>query len=155
MNMSNMKVIATNKKARFDYEILETYEAGIVLTGPEVKSVKAGQISLKESFATVRGEEVFLTNAHISPYKQAAQVEQEPTRSRKLLLKKSEIKSLIGKSQTQGLTLIPIQVYLKRGFVKVEIGLGRGKKKHDKRQTIKQKDVKRDIEREMRGKERS
>ena len=150
-----MKVIATNKKARFDYEILETFEAGIVLTGPEVKSVKLGHISIKESYATVRSEEVFLTNAHISPYKQAASIEQEPTRSRKLLLKKSEIKSLIGKAQTQGLTLIPIQVYLKRGFVKVEIGLGRGKKKHDKRESIKKKDVKREVEREMRGKERS
>ena len=148
-------MIATNKKARFDYEILETFEAGIVLTGPEVKSVKAGHISIKESYATVRGEEVFLTNAHISPYKQAANVEQEPTRSRKLLLKKAEIKSLIGKSKTEGLTLIPIQVYLKRGFVKVEIGLGRGKKKHDKRHTIKQKDIKRDIQREVRGKERN
>lgn len=153
--MEKVKVIATNKKARFDYEILETFEAGIVLTGPEVKSVKLGHISIKESYATVRSEEVFLTNAHISPYKQAASIEQEPTRSRKLLLKKSEIKSLIGKAQTQGLTLIPIQVYLKRGFVKVEIGLGRGKKKHDKRESIKKKDVKREVEREMRGKERS
>ncbi len=149
-----MKVIATNKKARFDYEILETFEAGIVLTGPEVKSVKAGQISIKEAFATVKGEEVFLTNAHISPYKQATNVNQEPTRSRKLLLKKSEISSLIGKSKTQGLTLIPIKVYLKRGFVKVEIGLGRGKKKHDKRETIKRKDIKRDVQRELRTKER-
>ncbi len=145
-------MIATNKKARFDYEILETFEAGVVLRGPEVKSVKLGHISIKEAYATVRSEEVFLTNAHISPYKQAANVEQEPTRSRKLLLKKSEIKSLIGKSKTEGITLIPVQVYLKRGFVKVEIGLGRGKKKHDKRQTIKQKDIKRDIQREMRGK---
>lgn len=150
--MEKVKVIATNKKARFDYEILETFEAGVVLRGPEVKSVKLGHISIKEAYATVRSEEVFLTNAHISPYKQAANVEQEPTRSRKLLLKKSEIKSLIGKSKTEGITLIPVQVYLKRGFVKVEIGLGRGKKKHDKRQTIKQKDIKRDIQREMRGK---
>ncbi|RJO60266.1 SsrA-binding protein SmpB [candidate division WS5 bacterium] len=147
-----MKVIATNKKARFDYEILETFEAGIVLTGPEVKSVKAGQVSIKEAFATVKGEEVFLTNAHISPYKQASNVEQDPTRSRKLLLKKSEISSLIGKSKTQGLTLIPTKIYLKRGFVKVEIGLGKGKKLHDKRDQIKRKDVERDMEREMRGK---
>jgi len=152
--MANMKVIATNKRARFDYEILETFEAGIVLTGPEVKSVKAGQISIKEAFATVKGEEVFLTNAHISPYKQAANIEQEPTRSRKLLLKKSEISSLIGKSKTQGLTLIPTKIYLKRGFVKVEIGLGKGKKLHDKRETIKKKDTQRDIQRELRGKEK-
>lgn len=150
-----MKVIATNKKARFDYEILETFEAGVVLTGPEVKSVKAGQVSIKESFATLRGEEVFLTNAHISPYKQASNIEQEPTRSRKLLLKKSEISSLIGKSKTQGLTLIPIKIYLKRGFVKVEIGLGKGKKLHDKRESIKKKDTQRDIQRELRGKKES
>lgn len=152
MKMSNMKVIATNKKSRFDYEILETFEAGIVLTGPEVKSVKAGQVSIKESFATVKGEEVFLTNAHISPYKQAAGLDHEPTRSRKLLLKKSEISSLIGKAKTQGLTLIPTKVYLKRGFVKVEIGLGRGKKLHDKRETIKKKDTQRDIARDLREK---
>ena len=153
--MSNIKVIATNKKARFDYEILEKFEAGIVLTGPEVKSIKLGHISIKEAYATIQNEEVFLTNAHISPYKQAANVEQEPTRSRKLLLKKSEISSLIGKSKTQGLTLIPTKVYLKRGFVKVEIGLGRGKKKHDKREQIKKKDTQREIQREMRGKERN
>ena len=152
--MSNMKVIATNKKARFDYEILDTFEAGVVLTGPEVKSVKAGQVSIKEAFATVKGEEVFLTNAHISPYKNAVNIEQEPTRSRKLLLKKSEISSLIGKSKTHGLTLIPTKVYLKRGFVKVEIGLGKGKKLHDKRDQIKKKDTQRDIQRELRGKEK-
>lgn len=150
--MANMKVIAINKKARFDYEILDTFEAGIVLTGPEVKSVKAGQISIKEAFATVKGEEVFLTNAHISPYKEAANIEQNPTRPRKLLLKKSEISSLIGKSKTQGLTLIPTKIYLKRGFVKVEIGLGRGKKLHDKREAIKRKDIKREVEREIKGK---
>lgn len=150
-----MKVIARNKKARFDYKILETYEAGIVLTGPEVKSVKAGQISIKEAFATVKGEEVFLTNAHIAPYKQAANVEQDPTRSRKLLLKKSEISFLIGKAKTQGLTLIPTQIYLKRGFVKVEIGLGRGKKLYDKREIIKKKDTQREITRELRGKNKN
>ncbi len=150
--MANIKVVARNKKARFDYEILETYEAGIVLTGPEVKSVKAGQVSIKEAFATVKGEEVFLTNAHISPYKQAANVEQDPTRSRKLLLKKSEISSLIGKVKTQGLTLIPTQIYLKRGFVKVEVGLGKGKKLHDKREKIKKKDTQREITRELMGK---
>ncbi|MDO8507293.1 MAG: SsrA-binding protein SmpB [bacterium] len=150
--MANMKVIATNKKARFDYEILETFEAGIVLTGPEVKSAKAGQVSIKEAFATVKGEEVFLTNAHISPYKNAANIEQEPTRSRKLLLKKSEISSLIGKAKTQGLTLIPTKIYLKRGFVKVEVGLGKGKKLHDKRDQIKRKDISRDISRDLREK---
>jgi SsrA-binding protein len=150
--MANIKVVARNKKARFDYEILETYEAGIVLTGPEVKSVKAGQVSIKEAFATVKGEEVFLTNAHISPYKQAANVEQDPTRSRKLLLKKSEISSLIGKVKTQGLTLIPTQIYLKRGFVKVEVGLGKGKKLHDKREKIKKKDTQREIQRELKEK---
>jgi len=152
--MINTKLIAKNKRAIFDYEILETYEAGIVLTGPEVKSVKAGHISIKESFATLSGEEVFLTNAHISPYKQAANIEQDPTRSRKLLLKRSEISSLIGKTKNQGLTLIPIKIYLKRGLVKVEIGLGRGRKKYDKRELIKKRDIQREAEKEVREKDR-
>lgn len=142
-----MKVYADNKKARFNYEILEEYEAGIVLTGPEVKSVRAGQISLKEAFGTLRGTEVFLTNAHISSYKPAADQNEEPTRPRKLLLSRSEINSLIGKLQTKGLTLVPLKIYDKNGKIKVELGLGRGKKKYDKRETIKKREQKREIER--------
>lgn len=147
-----MKTIAKNKRAYFDYEILDTYEAGVVLTGPEVKSVKLGNISLKESHAVVTNGEIFLLNAHITPYKMAANVEQEPTRSRKLLLKANEIKSLIGKTKEKGLTLIPTKMYIKRGLVKVELGLGRGKKKHEKREKIKKRDIERDIERDLKGK---
>lgn len=146
------KVIATNKKAHFDYEITDTFEAGVVLTGPEVKSVKSGNISLKESYAVIKGSEIFLLNAHISPYKFAANDGEDPTRSRKLLLKSAEIKSLIGKTSEKGLTLIPTKVYLKYGLVKVELGLGKGKKKFEKRAKIKERDIGRDIEREMRGK---
>lgn len=141
------KYIAQNKKARFDYEILDTFEAGIALTGPEVKSVKLGQISIKESFVTFQGVIPYLTNTHISPYKHASDNESAPTRPRKLLLKKSEIVSLLGKSKTQGLTIVPTKVYLKRGLVKIEIALGRGKKKYDKREAIKKKDQKRELER--------
>lgn len=144
-----MKIYADNKRARFNYKILEEYEAGIVLSGAEVKSVRAGQISLRESFGTVRGNEVFLTNAHISPYKPANINDSEPTRSRKLLLKRSEISKLVGKVQAEGLTLIPLKVYDKKGKIKVELGLGKGKKKYDKREQIKQRDITRDIERTL------
>lgn len=141
------RAYADNKKARFNYEILEEYEAGVALTGPEVKSVRAGQISLKEAFGTIRGSEVYLTNAHISPYKPASTQNQEPTRSRKLLLSRSEIDSLIGKLQTKGLTLIPLKIYDKNGKIKVQLGLGRGKKKFDKREALKSRDQRREIER--------
>ncbi|PIZ00248.1 SsrA-binding protein [bacterium (Candidatus Howlettbacteria) CG_4_10_14_0_8_um_filter_40_9] len=150
--MKTGKIIATNKKAHFDYEIHDTFEAGVVLTGPEVKSVKSGNISLKESYAVVKGNEIFLLNAHISPYKFAANEGEDPARSRKLLLKSSEIKSLIGKTSEKGLTLIPTKVYLKYGLVKIELGLGKGKKKFEKRAKIKERDIGRDIEREIRGK---
>lgn len=146
-----MKIIATNKKAFFDYEITDTFEAGVVLTGPEVKSVKQGNVSLKESYAVVKDGEIFLLNAHISPYKFAA-LEQEPARTRKLLLKSSEIKNLIGKTKEKGLTLIPTKIYLKRGLIKIELGLGRGKKKFEKREKIKKKDIEREVRRELRGK---
>lgn len=144
-----MKIFAENKKARFNYEILEKYEAGIILTGPEVKSVRAGQISIKESYATARQDELFLTNAHISPYKPALNIDYNPTKSRKLLLKKSEIIKLIGKAQSGGNTLIPLKVYLKNNLIKVEIGLGKGKKKYDKREVIKKREQERDIRRAL------
>lgn len=145
------KIITTNKKAYFDYEIIDTLEAGIVLTGPEVKSVKQGNISLKESYAVIKDDEVFLLNAHISPYKFAAS-EQEPTRTRKLLLKAKEIRYLIGKTKEKGLTLVPTKIYLKHGLIKVELGLGRGKKKYEKKEKIKKRDIEREIQREIRGK---
>ncbi len=144
-----MKIFAENKKARFNYEILEEYEAGIMLTGPEVKSVRAGQISIKESFATTKQGELYLTNAHISPYKPALNTDYNPTRSRKLLLKKSEIIKLIGKAQAEGNTLIPLKIYSKNNLIKVEIGLGKGKKRYDKRETIKKREQERDIKRAL------
>lgn len=143
-----MATLAVNKRACFDYQISDKYEAGLVLLGGEVKSVRAGHISLKESFVTIKESELFLTNAHISFYKQAGLVKSyNPTRSRKLLLKKSEIKHLIGKLRMAGLTLVPLRVYTKKRLLKLEFGLGKGKKKFDKREDLKKKDAKRVIER--------
>jgi SsrA-binding protein len=147
-----MKTLAFNKRANFDYAISDTYEAGLVLTGQEVKSVKLGHVSLKESFVTVKGQELYLTNAHITPYKQAGEIKNyDPTRPRKLLLKKSEIKHLTGKVRIQGLTLVPIRVYTKKRLLKLEFGVGKGKKKHDKRETISRREVERNIRRELKG----
>lgn len=144
-----MKSYAENKKAYFNYSIEEELEAGLVLTGPEVKSIRAGHISLKESYATLRGEEVFLTNAHVSPYKPARQEGYSPTQPRKLLLKRVEIEKLIGKMNSQNLVLVPLKIYPKNGRIKILLGLGKGKKKYDKREDLKKKDQKREIEREL------
>ena len=146
-----MPVLAFNRRAKFDYEILDTYEAGLVLLGHEVKSVKNGRISLKGSFVTARQNpprlpELFLTNAHIAKYAKASTVEgYDPERPRKLLVKKSEISKLIGKKQTEGLTLVPLKIYTKHNLIKLEFALARGKKKHDKREAIKKRDVDRKI----------
>ena len=150
--MTNIKVIASNKKAHFDYEILETYEAGIELMGPEVKSIRDGHISLKESFATVKDNQVWLNGSHVSAYKPAADNNVEPTRARRLLLKRSEIDELIGKVQTAGFTLVPIKIYFIRGIIKVEIGLARGKKLHDKRQVMKNRTIEREMQQELKNK---
>lgn len=140
-----MTVFAQNKKAYFDYEILETYEAGIVLIGQEVKAIKTGHISLKGSYVVFKDDELFLIGANIPPYQpKNAPKDYEPERSRKLLLKKSEIKSLIGKSRQKGLTLIPLKMYTKRGKIKTLFGLGRGKRKIDKRETIKKREFERE-----------
>ncbi len=140
-------LLAENKKARFDYDILETLEAGLILSGPEVKSVKAGQINLKGSFVTFHKDSALITNAHIARYKQAGpQPDFDPTRSRKLLLHKKEIRYLREKSLERGLTIIPLQVYTKNRLVKVEIAVARGRHKYDKREVIK----KRELQREMR-----
>jgi SsrA-binding protein len=145
-------VIATNKKAYFDYEVLETYEAGIVLTGPEVKSVKRGQINLVGGYVTIDNSQIpWLINVNIAPYPPAWQIQQNynPTRSRKLLLKKEEINSLIGKTKIKGLTIIPLKCILKGGLIKIEIGLCRGKKKWDKREEIKKRETERKIRQEL------
>jgi SsrA-binding protein len=148
------KYITKNKNGLFNYEVIETYQAGIVLSGPEVKSVKLGQISLKGSYATIDPNgEVWLVKAHISPYKPAvgAQKNYDPDQRRKLLLRKKEISSLIGKHKQKGLTIVPINVYTKRGLIKVDIALARGKTKIDKRETIKKREVKREIQRTLKN----
>ncbi len=140
-----------NKKARFNFEILEHVEAGISLTGSEVKSLRAGKASLEEAFAIIRDGEVFLRDCNISPYPQAGYAQHKPTRERKLLLHKREIRKLLTKVTQKGLTLIPLKLYFnERGLVKVLIGLARGKKFHDKRQDIKKRDDQRAMERAQR-----
>ena len=142
----NQKIVCQNKKARFDYFIDETMEAGLVLSGPEVKSLREGRGSLVDSYARVIGDEVFIYNMHINPYPYAHHVELDPLRVRKLLLNRKEIKRLIGKTETKGYTLIPTKVYFtKKGYAKVEIALAKGKQKHDKRQAIKERDLRREM----------
>ena len=141
------KVIASNRKARHDYTILDTYEAGVVLMGTEVKSLRLGRASLVDSFATVDDGEVWLRGLHIPEYDRGTWTNHEPRRTRKLLLHKSEILRLIGKTKESGLSLVPLSMYFKDGKVKVEIGLGRGKKAYDKRQAIAKRDADREISR--------
>lgn len=147
-----MTVIATNKRASFDYTLDGRFEAGLVLTGAEVKSVKTGHASLKGSFVTVKGNELFLTNALIPRYTHAHRdTKHEDSRPRKLLLRKREIRSLIGKYRTEGLTLVPIRLYTRKQLVKLEFSIGKGKKTRDKREDIGKRDAKRRIERAMRS----
>lgn len=146
-----MSILAHNNQAKFDYEILEHYEAGLALLGHEVKSIKTGHISLKGAFVTVKGDELFLTNALIPLYAHAANIkEYDPNRSRKLLVKRSQIRSLIGKKQQKGLTLVPIRVYTKGKLIKLDFALAKGKAKYDKRQSIKKRDVDRTVARALR-----
>lgn len=154
-----MKTIAYNKRAKFDYEILETLEAGLILRGFEVKSAKLGNISLKGAYVVIqqtgpdKTPEAWILNMHIGPYKQAGEMpDYQPDHSRKLLLHKKEINHLIGKQKEKGLTLIPISLYTKHGRIKLEFGIGRGKKKFDKREKIKERESKRRINRVLRGK---
>jgi len=143
------KLIANNKKAYHDYFIEDTYEAGIALAGTEVKSLRMGKCSIKESFIRVENEEVFVYQMHISPYEKGNIFNKDPLRVRKLLLHKSEIRKLIGQQKMKGYTLIPLRVYFKDSLVKVEVGLARGKKLYDKRDDIAKKDVKREAERDF------
>ncbi len=145
-----MKVVATNRKAYHDYFILETYEAGIVLKGTEVKSAKQGRINLKDSYAKIENGEIFLFNAHISPYSHGNVFNHDPRRTRKLLMHKKEIMKLYGKIKEKGLTLIPLKAYIKNGKIKIELGLCKGKKKYDKRAEIKKRDLEREMRYEMR-----
>lgn len=149
-NGDGYKVVAENRQARFEYEILETFEAGIELVGTEVKSVRAGKANLRDGFALIRNGEVWLHNVHISPHDTASQYfNHDPRRTRKLLMHRQEIRKLIGKVEQQGLTLVPLKMYLKRGWVKISLALVRGKKLHDKREDLKQKQAKREIQRAM------
>jgi len=144
------KIVSDNRQARYLYEILETYEAGIELKGTEVKSIRNGQSNLRDGYALIRNGEAWLLNVHISPHSTASQYfNHDPRRTRKLLLHKQEIRKLIGKVEQQGLTLVPLKMYLKNGKVKITIGLGKGKKLHDKREDLKQRQDKREMERAM------
>jgi SsrA-binding protein len=138
------KLIADNRKAGFEYHILDTWEAGIVLKGTEVKSIREGGISLRESFCKVMGAEIFLWNAHIAPYSHRGSADHEPTRTRKLLLKRQEINKLIGKTVEKGLTLVPLRMYFKKGKIKLAIALARGKNVRDKRETVKRREADRE-----------
>ncbi len=144
------KVLVTNRKAYHDYFIEEKFEAGIMLQGTEVKSLREGRVNLQDSYASVKGDEVFLHHCHISPYSHGNIMNHEPLRTRKLLLHRKEIDKLLGKTKQQGLTLIPLRIYFsKRGLAKVELGLAKGKKQHDRRESIKTREASREVERAM------
>ncbi len=146
------KILAKNRRATFDYDLIKKYEAGLVLKGIEVKSIKSGHASLKGSFVTVHNNELFLTNANIPPYKFAGSPKgYEPTASRKLLLHKKEIKYLLGKSKTEGLTMVPLSLYTTRNRIKLEFALAKGKKKFDKRETLKKQTAQREMDRRMKN----
>jgi len=144
------KIVCVNKKARYEYEILETLEGGLALTGTEVKSLRAGQASITEGFATIYGNEAWLVDCQIQPYAFGNLNNHEPRRRRKILLHRREIAKLVGKIKEKGLSLVPLKIYFKNGLAKVEIGVGRGKKLHDKRDAIKSRDTAREASREMR-----
>jgi len=148
--MKEMNQLASNKKAYFDYEILEKYEAGISLIGQEVKSIKQGHMSLSSSYVVIRGNEAFLLGAYVPPYQpKNSPADYDPQRTRKLLLKKDEINYLIGKTKEKGLTLVPLRVYTLKSNIKLEFGVAKGKKQKDKRETIKKRETERDMKREL------
>lgn len=149
MEKDGIKIAAQNKKARHDYFIEQTLETGIVLSGTEVKSIRQGRVNLKDSYATIVHGEVILNGMHISPYEQGNIFNKDPLRDRKLLLHRYEINKLIGYIQQKGLSLVPLKVYFKRGKVKVELGVAKGKKLYDKREDIADRDAKREIDRRM------
>ena len=154
MNNEGIKVVANNKKARHDYFIEQTLETGIVLSGTEVKSIRQGKVNLKDCYALIKNNEVILSGMHISPYEQGNIYNKEPIRDRKLLLHRCEINKLIGLTQQKGLTLVPTQLYFKRGKVKLEIAVAKGKMLYDKRDDIAQKDAKREIDRRLKENQR-
>lgn len=149
MSKDGRKIIAQNKKARHDYFIEETFEAGIVLVGTEVKSIRQGKVSIRESYCAIENGEVFVYGMHVTPYEHGSYFNLDPVRKRKLLLHKRQIKKLIGQTQVKGYTLIPLSIYLVRGLVKVELALAKGKKLYDKRETLAKKDAQRRIDRAL------
>ena len=148
--MSGVKIISVNKRARMEFSVEDTYEAGMVLSGTELKSIREGHVSLKESFGDVRDGEVWLVDCHINPYGHGNVHNHDATRLRKLLLHKSEIRRLIGKVNEKGYALVPLKMYFKGGKVKLEIGLGKGKKMHDRREDLKKRDANLEVERALR-----
>jgi len=151
--VEHVKVVASNRKARFEYFLLERYEAGLALQGSEIKSVRAGQISLAEAYVRVDGREAWLVDAHVAPYEQASRFGHDPRRPRKLLLHRKEIRELWNAVRQKGMSIVPTRVYLKEGRAKVEIAIGRGKKQRDKRQVIARREAEREIERQMHRRE--
>lgn len=145
------KVLAQNRQARYEYTILETFEAGMVLKGTEIKSIRGGKINIRDGYVTIHNGEAILQNVHISPFEKGNIFNHDPIRSRKLLLHKKQIQSLAGQSKTQGITIVPLKVYIKDGYAKVLIGVAKGKKKYDKRESLKQKDMKREVERALKN----
>ena len=151
LRIMDSKVVSTNKKARFEYFILETFEAGLALKGTEIKSVRNGQISLQEAYVRTNGEEIWLVGAHIAPYVHASAFQHDPKRDRKLLMHKREIRKLFDEVRIKGMTIVPIKVYLKDGKAKLEIGLAKGKKQYDKRDVIRERDIERESSRKRGG----
>ena len=147
MSTSSVKTVATNRKARHDYHIEDTYEAGLVLTGTEIKSIRAGRVNLRDGYATLKDGELWLMNAHIAPYNQGSYTNHEPRRPRKLLMHRREINRIAGRIQEKGFTLVPLRLYLKNNLAKVELGLARGKKQYDKRAALREKETRREIDR--------
>ncbi len=147
--VDNDATLAVNRRAYHDYFVDETFEAGIALTGTEIKSLRTGKANLREGYARVRNGEVWLLNVHIAPYEQGSIYNHEPTRDRKLLLHRRQISELSGKAQRTGMTLVPLRLYLKHGRAKLELGLARGKKQYDKREAIAERDARRDVERAL------
>lgn len=156
MGMKNegIKIAAENRKARHDYHILEAFETGLVLTGTEVKSLRAGKANLKDSYAQIKNGEMFLHNMHVSPYEQGNIFNHDPLRQRKLLLHKAEIVRLFSKTREKGLTLVPLKIYFKHGMAKLELGLASGKKNYDKRQDMAERSAKREVDRAMKERRR-
>lgn len=149
------KTVAQNKKGFHDYFIEETYEAGLVLQGTEIKSIRAGRVNLKDSYARVQNGEVWVYSMHISPYEQGNRFNHDPLRPRKLLLHKKEIAKLMGDTKEVGYTLVPLKIFLKNGYAKISLGLGKGKKTYDKREDMKKKEAKREVERAFRERQKN